>query len=104
MSKIKRIRVQVPILPEAYESYKALADVQRTSVAAVCGEILEQAAPMVEQMANALEMAKTAPARALREMSDSFDSLLVDANQMQMKLEEKVTPKATRRKYTKKAS
>lgn len=103
MSKIKRIRVQVPILPDAYEAYKTLADVQRTSVAAVCGEILEASASQVLKIASALEMAKTAPSRALREMNDALGELVGDANQMQIELEEKVSPKATRRKYTKKA-
>lgn len=99
-----RVRIQAPVNQETYEAYKALADVQRTSVAAVCGEILEQTAPMIRQMANALEMAKTAPSRALRDMNEALDKLVVDANQMQIDLEDRVTPKATRRKYTKKAS
>jgi hypothetical protein len=99
-----RFRVQVPVSPEMRLAYQALADAQRTSLAAVMAEILEQAAPMVLQIASALETAKTAPSRALREMSDALGDLVGDANQMQMDIEDKVTPKATRRKYTKKAS
>lgn len=103
MSKTKRIRVQVPIFPEAYEAYKALADVQRTSVAAVCGEILETAAPAVRELASALEMAKQSPTRALRDMADALDQLTAEASQLQIDLSDKLTPKATRRKYTKRA-
>lgn len=101
--KMSRIRIQVPVHQEAYAAYKALADAQRTSVAAVCSEILEQAAPAVLQIASALETAKTAPARALRDMSDALGNLVGQADQYQIDLEDKVTPKATRRKYIKKS-
>jgi hypothetical protein len=58
---------------------------------------------MVRQIAVALETAKTAPSRALRDMSDSLERLTGEASQLQIDLADKVTPKATRRKYTKKA-
>lgn len=103
VQKVKNTRIQVPMTEDMREAYQALADAQRTSLAAVCAEILEQAAPMVRQIASALETAKTAPARALRDMSDALDRVTSDANQLQIKLEDKVTPKATRRKYIKKA-
>jgi hypothetical protein len=96
-------RIQVPLTPEMRKAYQALADAQRTSLAAVCAEVLEQAAPMVVQIANALETAKTVPSRALRDMAGSLERLTGEANQLQIDLEDKVSPKATRRKYTKKA-
>lgn len=101
VQKMPKFRVQVPVSDEMRLAYQALADAQRTSLAAVMAEILEQAAPMVLQIASALETAKTAPTRALREMSDTLDKLAGDANQMQIDLDDKLTPKATRRKYTK---
>lgn len=104
VQKLKNTRIQVPLTEDMRQAYQALADAQKTSLAAVCAEILEQAAPMVLQIASALETAKTAPTRALREMADSLDGVLGDANQMQIDLDDKLTPKATRRKYTKKAS
>jgi len=101
VQKVKNARIQVPLTDDMREAYQALADAQRTSLAAVCAEILEQAAPMVRQIASALETAKTAPTRALREMTDSLDRVLGDASQMHMELDEKLSPKATRRKYIK---
>lgn len=101
VQKVKISRIQVPLTDDMREAYQTLADAQRTSLAAVCAEILEQAAPMVRQIASALETAKTAPSRALRDMAGSLEQLTDQANQLQINLEEKVTPKATRRKYIK---
>jgi hypothetical protein len=95
-------RIQVPISDEARVSLQSLADAQRSSLAAVCGELLEQTAPVAAEMAKALQMAKQAPTRALRDMAETLDKFVADANQMQIDLDDKLSPKATRRKYIKK--
>lgn len=91
-------RVHVPMTDETRASLEALASARGGSLAAVCRDLLAECAPVALQLANALETAKTAPTRALREISDNLDKMLGDANQMQMDLENKLSPKATRRK------
>lgn len=99
VQKVKNTRIQVPLTEEMRQAYQALADAQRTSLAAVCAEILEQASPMVLQIASALETAKTVPARALRDMSDALGNLVGQVDQYKLDIDEKLSPKATRRKY-----
>lgn len=92
-------RVHVPIDNEARAALQTLADVRRCSLAAICGEMLEQVAPVALDMANALKTAQTAPAKAMRLMNDALDQQLAQADQLKLDM----TPKATRKKYTKKA-
>lgn len=94
-----KTRVYVPMTADTRQSLQALADARNGSLAAVCEELLEQCAPVALQMANALQKAKSAPARGLREAVEVLEAALLEGNQLAMEL----SPKATRRKYTKKA-
>lgn len=98
VQKMAKTRIQVPVSEDTLLAYQALADVQRSSLAAVTAEILEQAAPMVRQIAGALETAKTAPARALRGMTDALDQVLMDADQLRMDIDPKPQAKPRGRK------
>lgn len=78
---------------ETRTSLQALADARNGSLASVCEELLEQCAPITLQMAHALQKAKTAPARAIREMSDVLEQQLAQSDQLLLDM----TPKATRK-------
>lgn len=91
-------RIQVPVTFETRACLQALADARKASLAVVCGEILETTAPVVAEMAKAIEMAKHAPSRAIRELGTSLEQQLAEIDQIRLDL----SPKATRRKYTKK--
>lgn len=97
-----RTRIHVPLTDDARASLQQLADVRRSSLAAICSEMLEQVAPVAVQMANALRMAQDAPAKALLMMSDTLEAQMLQADQYRLDIDDKVSPKATRRKYTKK--
>lgn len=84
---------------ETRDAYQALADARNGSLAAACGEILEECAPVALQMANALNTAKTAPARAMREAVEILEAQLNNADQMLLDM----TPKATDQPFKKKA-
>lgn len=96
---MKTMRLQVPVSEETRMSLQALADARNGSLAAVCEELLAQCAPVALQMANALQKAKSVPARGLREAVEVLEAALLEGNQLAMDL----TPKATRLKSTKKA-
>jgi hypothetical protein len=51
-------------------------------MAHVCSELLEQAAPSIESMTDALRQAQTAPARAIKTMVDELRQHIQDADQM----------------------
>lgn len=97
-----RTRITIPITYDAKAALQELADVRRSSLSAVCSEMLEQIAPIATQMANALKTAQNAPAKALLMMSENLETQLLAADQYRLDIDDKVTPKATRRKYTKK--
>ena len=96
---MQKSRVHVPMSEETRASLQALADARNGSLAAVCEDLLAECAPVALQMANALQKAKSAPARGLREAVEVLEAALLEGNQLAMEL----SPKATRRKYTKKA-
>jgi len=87
-------RVYVPVSDETRAKLQIYADARRSSLAAVCGELLDQTAPIAEEMGNALVAAQGAPAKAIREMQRSLDEQLADLDQIKLDL----TPKATRKK------
>lgn len=91
-------RVYVPLSDGALEAFQAFADARKCSLAALCGEMLEEWAPIAQQMANALEAAKSAPARSMQDMVKVLEEQLAKGDQILLEL----SPKATRRKYTKK--
>jgi hypothetical protein len=86
-----KTRVYVPMTADTRQSLQALADARNGSLAAVCEELLEQCAPVALQMANALQMAKSAPARGMREALEVLESQLAAADQLMLDM----SPKAT---------
>jgi len=86
-------RLQVPVSEETRAALQAYADARGASLAAVCGELLEQTAPTVLEMAKALETAKKAPARALRDMSKAFYREMEKIDQSELDLSPKATGK-----------
>jgi hypothetical protein len=94
---MKTSRVQVPMSEETRLQLQALADAQGCSLAAVCRDMLIEVAPMAEQIAKSLQIAKQSPAKALREISASLDAQMALANQFRLHLETKRKP----RKYRK---
>lgn len=95
---MQKTRLQVPMSAETRESLQALADARNGSLSAVCEDLLAECAPVALQMANALQKAKSAPARGLREAVAVLEAALLEGDQLRLDM----SPKATRRKYTKK--
>lgn len=87
-----KTRVYVPMTAETRQSLQALADARNGSLAAVCEELMGQCAPVALQMANALQKAKTAPSRALRESFEILEQEIAAADQLLLDM----SPKATR--------
>lgn len=96
---MSKTRIYIPVTDETRAALQSLADVRRSSLAAVCEDMLEQCAPIAAQMANALKTAQNAPAKALLMMKDSLEEQMLQADQYRLDIDEKVSPKATRRKY-----
>lgn len=88
-------RVQVPVEAEARAKLQAYADARGASLAAICAEILANTAPIAQELAQALERAKEAPVRAMREVSDALDRQLADLDQHKLDLSPKDTDKKT---------
>lgn len=85
-SHMSKFRVQAPVSDQARLQLQALADARKCSLGAVCGELLEQAAPVAAQIAEALEVAKFAPARAMREVLDLAQSHMAAVDQFALDL------------------
>lgn len=96
---MSRTRITIPIADDAKADLQKLADVRRSSLAAVCSDLLEQISPVASQMADALKMAQNAPAKALAMMNENLESQLAQVDQYKLDIDEKLSPKATRRKY-----
>jgi hypothetical protein len=93
-ANMSKTRVHVPMTDETRIQLQSLADAQRSSLAAVCADLLEQTAPIAAETAAALVQAREAPARAMRAMNTLLDKQLAEVDQYKLDL----TPKATRRK------
>lgn len=92
-------RVYVPVSPETREAMQALADVRRSTITAICAEMLETVTPVARDMAKALQTAQAAPARALRIMNDRLVQELAELEKTQSQLDMlDVSPRATGRK------
>lgn len=80
-------RVPIPLKKETRRKFQALADVQSSSLASVCSEILDACADEVYDLAKALELAKKSPAGAKRKMAAALEQRMAEADQMMLKLE-----------------
>lgn len=82
-------RVGIPFSKETRRKYQALADVQSSSLAAVCSEILDSCADEVYELAQALLLAKKSPAGAKRKMAEALEQKLAQADQYLLDLSPK---------------
>lgn len=83
-------RLQVPVSPETHESLRYCSEVTGRSIAAIAAELIQQTAPVMVEMTNALQVAKEAPAAAMRQTLEALDKAMVDANQLKLKLSDDV--------------
>jgi putative hemolysin len=93
-------RLQVPLDSDTYAAVKEYSEATGMPLGRACAEVLQNTAPILRELAKALRTAKTAPAAALRHMSEEMDKQIAAINQHQLDL----SPKATLRKYRKKTS
>ena len=70
---MKKTRVHVPMTDETRGLLEAFAEVSGKSIAKVCEEILEETAPVMAELTQAMKMAKTAPAKAMREVNKTLE-------------------------------
>ena len=80
-------RIQVPTSPETRAMLQTYADTTGASLARVCEDILTQTAPVMLEMAQALQEAQQAPARAVRNMNTLLEQKLADIDQHKLDLE-----------------
>lgn len=90
-------RLQVPMTDETRAQLQAFADARGSSLPAVCRDLLEEMAPVAADMAKALQSAKQAPAKALRDAVNVLEVQMAKADQLRLDL----TPKATGKKRKK---
>lgn len=74
-------RIAVVLDPEVDRALTRVAKLQGRAVASVVREVLREAAPVFESMADALELARTSPARAVQRMVRTFDQAQAEAQQ-----------------------
>ena len=96
VQKKQNPRIQVPVSPKTRKMLQTYADASGQSLARVCEEILQETAPVMAEMADALREAKRAPAKAVRNMADALDKKLAEIDQMKMDLSPKATGKGRR--------
>lgn len=90
-------RLQVPVKPETKKVIEEYAQVMGLSTASACGQLLEQSAPGLQELTQALAHAKESPAKALRDMATAVSKATQEADQIVMELES-TKPRRKRRK------
>ena len=93
---MQKTRIQVPVSADTRKALQNYADSTGLSLAGAAGQILEETTGVVWEMANALRMAKTAPAKALVMLRQQMDEQIAGLDQIGLDL----TPKATEQKKT----
>ena len=96
VQKKQNPRIQVPVSPKTRKMLQTYADASGQSLARVCEEILQETAPIMEGMAEALLEAKRAPAKAVENMAEALDKKLAEIDQLKMDLSPKATGKRRR--------
>lgn len=89
-------RLQVPMTDETRLLLERYVQATGQSLPRVCAEILEQTAPVMSELADSIKLAKQAPARAMRGVTETLDQKLAELDQLKMDL----SPKATGKKKT----
>lgn len=84
-------KIQVIVTPETKKAIEDYADALNVSVSAATGRLLDEAAPMLVELAHSLRALPKAPAKAMRDAAKMVNRAADDANQMLMDL----SPQAT---------
>lgn len=94
MAENRRLtRLYVPLDADTLDAITALAEAKNMPRSRIAGEILDETAPIIRKMAEALKKAKTAPAAAIREIQEALEEELAHVDQHELDLETK--PKKT---------
>jgi hypothetical protein len=91
-----KTRVQVPLDEKTLAAVKNYGHALGIPTGRACAQILAECSDAVDELGNALRMAKTAPAKAIRDFSHLFETKLAEADQMQLDMKPK--PRAKRKK------
>ena len=89
----KKYRLQIPVSDETRKAVEAYAEAAGLSQAAAVGQILENAAPTMYQLAAALREAHRAPAKALQDAARVLERATTEAGQLGMDLREEAEKK-----------
>lgn len=89
-------RLQVPATPEVRAMLQAYADATGSSLASTCEQILIETAPVMYELAQAIQEAKKAPSRAIREAVGLLDRKVAEGQQLSFDVSGK--PRDGRRK------
>ena len=79
-------RIGVVTAPRVRAALERISSVTGTPMGTIVREMLEQALPVLEQMADALEMVPASPGAALAKMAHSLDEAQAEAAQMSLEL------------------
>lgn len=89
-----KTRLHVPMTDETRANLQAYADAAGIPLSRAAGQILDEVSPVMVDLASALAQAKTAPARAMRNISEVVEQKLAEIDQLKLDM----SPKATRKK------
>lgn len=89
-----KTRLHVPMSDETRANLQVYADAAGIPLSRAAGQILEEVSPVMVDLASALAQAKTAPARAMRNINEVVEQKLAEIDQLKLDM----SPKATRKK------
>jgi hypothetical protein len=90
-------RLQVPVAPETERALRLYAEAYGTTVPKATADILNNAAPALVELAQAVAEAKRAPSKGIRDMAAQYRKLNQEADQLLLDM----SPKATGKKRKK---
>ena len=91
----KTPRLQVPVKPETRVALDAYAEAIGVGAAAAAGQLLEESAPALTEIAAALRKAKSSPAKALQKAAATLNKATEEADQLSLELNKKMRKKAS---------
>lgn len=83
-----RKRILVMVSPELDAALMKMAELSGGSKASICGEMLEQSLPVIQQMNKALEAAKNKQADVFELLNTAINTAVGDAQQMGLEIDE----------------
>lgn len=90
----KNPRLQVMFKPETYAVIKSAAEAVGASMSSIVSEIMDEAAPTLVKLQEAVRLSKTSPAQAFEQMAQVLANAQSDAAQCQLDLEDRKLRKA----------